>query len=323
MISVTNSPSLISLQSRDLALFRALFESRIMTTAHVAILHFDGSREAAKKRIQKLKGAGYLSERTRRVNEPSVLFLAPKAFDTLRDEGILQSYPQIPVSSLIKRSQVKDATLRHELDVMDIKSGFHATARRNPSLMVAQFTTWPLLSQFNVSMNGRPLDVRVKPDGFVRIHEQTQDGRFEHTFYLEADRSSEALDVLVTKALCYGAHYRSGGFAVNQGGTRDRFKEYPFRVLMVFKSAERRNNVAERLIQSTPPVLTQVCLSTFDEVTSNPFGLVWIQPKDYRDATLGTPFDPSRSRPHGTYRTHSERQAFVEARIKKIPLLQD
>jgi hypothetical protein len=45
------------LQDRDFALLRGLFESRVMTAGHIATLYFDGSREAAKKRLQKIKAA--------------------------------------------------------------------------------------------------------------------------------------------------------------------------------------------------------------------------------------------------------------------------
>jgi len=42
----------IDLQERDFALLRGLFESRVMTAAHIASLYFDGKKEAAKKRLQ-------------------------------------------------------------------------------------------------------------------------------------------------------------------------------------------------------------------------------------------------------------------------------
>lgn len=65
----------ISLQDRDNALLRGLFESRVMTSKHVATLYFEGRAEAAKKRLQKLKTAGFVKERPRRAYEPSLLFL--------------------------------------------------------------------------------------------------------------------------------------------------------------------------------------------------------------------------------------------------------
>lgn len=73
----TKSDSL-QLQDRDLALLRGLFECRVMTTDHATALYFDGKNEAAKKRLQKLKTAGLISERPRRAFEPSILFLTRK-----------------------------------------------------------------------------------------------------------------------------------------------------------------------------------------------------------------------------------------------------
>ena len=92
---------------------------------------------------------------------------------------------------------------------------------------------------------------------------------------------------------------------------------------MVFKTAERRSNTALRLLQSTPPVLTQVCLSTFDEVTADPLGPVWTSPRDYRDVTKGTPFDAERRTPTFGYRTEPERETFVERNVRKWRILSD
>jgi hypothetical protein len=90
---------------------------------------------------------------------------------------------------------------------------------------------------------------------------------------------------------------------------------------MVFKTAERRNNTAERLLQSTPAILTQVCLSTTQEVTTEPFGTIWIRPLDYREATEGTKFDAERRREQLGYKRQTERDTHVEQNIKKTSLL--
>ncbi len=76
----------LDLQDRDLSLFRGLFKSRVMTTAHIAAPYFDGKKEAAKKRLQKIKAAGLISERKPRVNEKSILFLSRKGFTLLQRE---------------------------------------------------------------------------------------------------------------------------------------------------------------------------------------------------------------------------------------------
>ena len=109
---------------------------------------------------------------------------------------------------------------------------------------------------------------------------------------------------------------------MSNGAERSAYKEFPFRVLMVFKSAERRNNTAERLLQNNPPILTQACLATLAEVTANPLGAIWFSPADYRDAVKGTPFDIERRVPSFEYRSQPEREALVEAKIRKLRLLE-
>ena len=92
---------------------------------------------------------------------------------------------------------------------------------------------------------------------------------------------------------------------------------------MVFKNAERRNNTAERLLQNTPPIFSQVCLSTFEEVKRDPLGSIWIRPIDYREATRGTPFDPDQRRQTWGYARQSEREHFVAQKVSKFRILSD
>jgi hypothetical protein len=112
---------------------------------------------------------------------------------------------------------------------------------------------------------------------FIRVHEKETDGGVsEHALYLELDRSSQTQDMLAERATSYLEYYRSGGFAIENGGRRAQYKEYPFRSLFIFRNAERRNNMAERLLRNSLPILTLVYLSTFDEVKANPLGPIWI-----------------------------------------------
>jgi hypothetical protein len=169
---------------------------------------------------------------------------------------------------------------------------------------------------------GNGAEVPVKPDGFIRIHEtEATGGKFERAFFLEVDRSSEVQDKLVAKAVCYLDYYRRGGFAVRNGATRDDFKKFPFRVLMVFKNAERRNNTALRLLQNSPPILTLVYLSTLEEVTHDPTGTIWIRPLDYREATKGTPFAPEKQPKTWGYQHQTARELFVEQKVQKRCIL--
>ena len=188
---------------------------------------------------------------------------------------------------------------------------------------MAEFSTWPVLHQFEAFRHGHS-EVIVRPDGFIRIHEKEPDGGLsEHSLFLELDRSSQTQDTLTARAGCYVDFYKSGGFAARNGGTRAAYREYPFRVLFIFQNAERRNNMAERLLQHTPPIFTQILLSTFDEVVTEPLGAIWICPRDYREAVKGTAFDTDRKRHTWGYQRQTARELFVEKNVLKISILAD
>ena len=288
--SSPDKPDSIQYQERDFALLRGLFESRIMTLEHMAALYFDDRKEAAKKRIQKLKAAGLLGERPRRVNEPSVHFLTAKAFKLLSDHGHLAEYPKFSQSTLEKRAQVSPITLRHELEIMDVKAALCAAIAKTTTFKLVEFSTWPMLYEFTARRpaigNASSSPVLVKPDGFIRIHEQEPDGGLsEHTFFLEVDRSTETQETLALRAGSYSDYYRSGGLAVRNGQPASAYKDFPFRVLLVLKTAERRDNMAKRLLETNPPVLTQVWLTTLPTLLAEPLGSVWVRPVDYRNSS--------------------------------------
>ncbi|MGH8656228.1 MAG: hypothetical protein ACREUI_03230, partial [Burkholderiales bacterium] len=83
----------------------------------------------------------------------------------------------------------------------------------------------------------------------------------------------------------------------------------------------RRNKMAERLLQNTPPVLTMVWLTTFPEITTDSLGAIWMRPLDYREITKGTLYDPSRERT-GAYRRQPGREELVAAGVKKSRLFE-
>ena len=304
------------MQARDIALLRGLFESRVMSSAHVSSLYFDGRAEAAKKRIQKLKTAGLINERARKAFEPAIFYLTMAGLEPLRERGILSEYPSFDLPALERRARVSPITLRHELDVMDVKASVASAIQKSDVFTLAEFTTWPLLNEFH--LDGQV----VKPDGFIRIHENEADGGLsEHAFFLEVDRSTETQGALVGKAGCYLDYYKSGGFAERNGAARSAYREYPFRVLMIFKTAERLNNMAECLLKNIPPILTQVYLSTIGEAQTDPLGAIWIRPADYRDAVAGTPFADAERPQQWGYKRQTAREVFVEQNLKKRTLL--
>jgi len=233
-----------------------------MTLNHVTYLYFNGHGEAAKKRIQRLKEERYIRERARRVYQPSILHLSRRAFAALSERGMLLEYPELAWNQLEDRAKVSELTLRHEIQVVDVKTAFSRAIRSTPHYNLIEFSTWPLLYQFEAAQPAPPgtyqgTRVLVKPDGFMRIHEQSPvDDLFEHFLFLEVDRSTESRETLARRAFGYQDFYRQGGLAVRYGATPEAYRDYPFRVLMVFLTEERRNNMAERLLQNDPPVLT-------------------------------------------------------------------
>jgi hypothetical protein len=283
------------LQDRDIALLKGLFESRLMTLAHVTAIHFAGATEAAKKRVQKLKSAGYLGERPRRAYEPSIIHLTRKAFTALAEGGYLDEYPSLVWSDLQRRAHVSDLTLKHELAVMDFKAAMYTAVAKMPGVSVAEFCTWPLLYEFEASPHADGLrSMTVRPDGFIRLHQSDDDGgTLEHTFFLEVDRSTEVLDTLLTRCQCYRNFYRRGGLAVRHGRPPEEFERFPFRVLIVTRTSERRNNLCQRLLALHPPIRSQVWLTTTTDVCADPLSEAWVTPSMYKNDgnsinTLGT-----------------------------------
>ena len=311
-------------QDRDFALLRGLFESRVMTAAHIAALYFGGSGEAAKKRLQKIKTESLIGERKRRVNEKSVLFLTRKGHALLTQQDLLSEFPKLSSSAFEKRASVSDLTLRHELEVMDVKAAFHSALKKSETFSIAEFSTWPRLHEFKAVRPGYgSVEVLVKPDGFIRIREKEKDsGASEHTFFLEVDRSTETQGTLINRAACYLDYYKSGGFAVRNDALRSAYKEFPFRVLVVLKNAERRNNTAHRLLNNWPPIRTMIYLSTFPEVMADPVGAIWIRPADYQEA-LGYVISSKNTPSAKVYRRQSTREAHIEKTIKKLTLFED
>src|SRR5439155_4220221 len=101
----------IDLTSRDMALLKTMLECRVLTVSQVADLHFQGRLHAARKRIGKLKAAGVIAERPRRVYHPSVLFLTSRAFALLEQEGVIADYPILRGVNLNKRARVSTHTI--------------------------------------------------------------------------------------------------------------------------------------------------------------------------------------------------------------------
>jgi hypothetical protein len=115
--------------------------------------------------------------------------------------------------------------------------------------------------------DGYGRSVIMKPDAFLRIKTAGVNNTPERqsSCFLELDRSTETQQNLRGRASGYLDFYRSGGFARQCGQPPEHFRQFPFRVLWIFRNAERRNNAAESFLRHHPPILTMAWLTTFDE----------------------------------------------------------
>lgn len=274
--------SQIEIQDRDISLLKDLFVSRIMSLSHIAALHFDGKSEAAKKRVQKLKAAGYISERPRKAREPSALSLTKEALVYLDNHLHLSLYPRLSIPAFDRRSRMSELTIRHELEVMDAKASLVPAVEKSPGMKVVDFTKWPKMIEFDVPIRSKGV-VRVKPDGFLRAEETNAAQEvYEYALYLEVDRGTETLDTLTERADCYREHYASGGYALSRGGTKSDREAIPFRVPVVLPGEARRDNIVLKFLTLNPPIETQVWLTTRHELLSDPLGAIWVRPREYR-----------------------------------------
>src|SRR4051812_37963940 len=126
----------LSLQERDFNILRSLATCRIMTNRQIAGIFFQGRREAAKKRLQKLKTAGFIKERPRKAYDPAVLCLTSAAFALLSSNGQLSELPSVSKPSWERRSHVSNQTLKHELEVIDVMTSFHTAVHNSKTISI-------------------------------------------------------------------------------------------------------------------------------------------------------------------------------------------
>jgi len=268
---------------RDKLILLDLIESRVLTLDQIRAMFFPDTKDMAKKRVQRLKAADFLTERPRRIGEPSILHLTWKAYVALRDGGHVGENSRLSPKTFKRRMAVSGATLTHELMIGDVRTSFIVAMQRSKELELTDFNVWPRRYDFTVSHGHNR--VNVKPDGHLRFSEKRNDEDFEYDFFLEVDTGSETLDRVVEKCVSYREYHRSGGYAVFCGGKKDESKSYPFRVLVVCRSEDRRNNLAERLLQAKPPFSTMILITTQAECVHDPLGDIWMTAAAYKEGS--------------------------------------
>ncbi|HMP08280.1 MAG TPA: replication-relaxation family protein [Lacipirellulaceae bacterium] len=255
------------LQARDVALLRELLESRVLSLEQIRRLFFAGKDEMAKKRVQRLKAAALLVERPRRVGEASLLQLSWSGFVALRDRGEADDHHfEHSPKSFARRMRVSPLTLAHELAVAHVRTAFTLALRGHERYSLERFDVVPRRFEFTVLHDG--------------------DDVFAHDFFLEVDRGTETLARVVGKCVHYREYYRSGGYAKHCGGNENEAKAYPFRVLVVCGSSQRRDNLLVSLRAVNPPIVSMVLIATREIGAGDLLFGSWINGSGAQDSAL-------------------------------------
>lgn len=253
------------LQPRDMGLLGGLAALGPMPADAVARAYFGGRDEAARTRLRALARAGMVRRARPAGGGPALVSMGGAGRAALGLPG--RARPAPPPSP-------------HRADVLRVLSAVLAEAPRN-GVSVSELSADPEKSAFRAGPGGSRV---VRPDGFLRLDPAGSPARAGSSLFLEVDRSTESLGVLARKAEGYAAFRRCGGFAARRGAHGADPARHPFRVLLVTRSAERRDGAAARLLRCAPPVLRMVWLAAIADVERDPFGPVWLTPADVRSA---------------------------------------
>lgn len=322
------TPSTIDITARDRRLLRALYESRFLNLSHITALFFEGKAPAAQQRVLKLKRDGFVREQVgRKTSEPARISLTRTAFEYLMRNELLAGYPVMRWDSLADRLSIKPETVAHEVAVLDVRVAVER-GLDEVGLELLEYSTWPRLFTFSLSPhpsaeNGGRDSYALTPDSLIRFRDAE---RSSYTFFVEVDRSSEDRARLLEKALAYKAlQAEHQALLRTRLGASPTGAPIPVAALFVFQSRAdgignsrmSRNNFIERLAANTN-LQRLIYAATYEDVTRDPLGKVWLRPKEYRAALVDTPYDPAGMAEVRNPPRRPERDRLVELRARLV-----
>lgn len=253
----SGSPS-FRLQARDLAVVDAVHRLRVLSSEHVAALHFPraqgGVSSHCRKRLQLLTEAGYLDRREQpqtrsEGRKPYLYFLTAAGRQLLIDEVGLD-----PEALDWKPSynNVRWPYLRHQLAINDLYVAFSLAGPR-AGWSLASWTDDRFLRKLHTErveitgLDGRSLDTAVVPDAHAVLEagEPLSDESTWIQFFIECDLASEVVAAThlqrsswQRKIRAYQAYFQSGAILA-------RYRTNRIRVLTVTTSQARLDSLKE------------------------------------------------------------------------------
>lgn len=258
------------LQHRDFAILTEVGFSPACSRSRIANLFFDGSAEAAKKRIQRLIHAGLIIRNDETALGRSVLRITKSGADLISRRGSENNWCTRPVSAHM---------LRHELLLADCLSSIKRAAEGNNRL--TEISVAEAEVTYTVDCPTHNCRENVTPDAVV-----TARGEETDHFFLEIDRSTESQSHLVHLAEQYHAHHRSG--MLRQILTSEPAARPRMRVLFIMVSADRLNTTA-RFLRKFTSIRTLIWLCLADDFIADPSDAKWRCPIDFSDSVDSFP----------------------------------
>lgn len=262
---------MVLLQPRDLRVFAELRACRFLSLPQLAQLCFAGNIETARKRMQKLRDAGYVECQRLLYEVPACVWLTPKANPSLGRAGLRRGRSHRPNLS----------SLRHELVIRDLRMRLLLDAPR-----VGMEVETVAIQAVDISFNIRGR--RHQPDAFIALGSKSM----KH-YFLEVDLGTESIPVFIKKIGQYEHMFKSGLFASKFEAPPDRYRDYPFQVLAVFDSSLRQERVLSALRERG--VRHFVLAAPLQEACNNPFGEIWTSPAAASKVSIGLPIQPGSS----------------------------
>ena len=260
----------IRIQPRDIEILRELAEMPAVMLKHLAALYFDGSRDAAYKRLGALRRAGLITSLQRHGDTGCHLFrITRPGYRVLN-----QSVPDLESWRCTKASQRKLSASKecHELDIMTTKVALMLAERREQHVRLESFTT--NVGQHLTSVSNLSTGWRLIPDAYICLTDRVR----RHHFYLEVDRSTQSHRVIQNKVLLYRQACKRNMMSARS--SRETSNSSPsFRVLFVCQGSDRRDNLAGASLSLNPPVSTLAWFADISDFSNDPIGKIWVTPR--------------------------------------------
>ena len=242
----------LQFQLRDLKILELIYEYRFIPSDHITRL-LGGSERNILTRLKKLFDHGYVDRmmdrkiQLRAGSDPMVYAITKKAADLLRDNGV-----KVPETNWVYLNREnKERYIKHTLLINKFRTtltlAFNQADGQALSLWKENRGTGknidPDLSDRITIETGKGKEERrrINPDAFLVIKEQ----QFLHYLYLEADRSTMTNSRFLHKLIAYRTWWK-------QGGSKEKHGVENFRVITITRSIQRRDNLRNTAIATTP-----------------------------------------------------------------------